>query len=196
MAGIYRWMISPFCTIQEWPSTFSSTPWSESYRSFRVQILSEWQKSEMATLRKLWDTRKDERMLYIHFNKNCECGELINEKLLPEKICARNESELFEICVDALTSANYHPAKFGEILKSCVGNYGTKNVSDRKQLKKLLKALCSEFNACQNFITEKPLLKCPHCETDDDTDDDTIDHNHKPALRPVSTNSFFVAFPL
>lgn len=123
-------------------------------------------------LRELRTTRKAENMCFVYFNKNCDSGDLINEKLLPDKIEAQNETELLLSCVGQLISANYDPTKFGKVLHNCVGNYTTKIVSNRLQLKKLLKTMCTAFNACQNFIGDKALTNCPHCDSDDEVDDD------------------------
>lgn len=128
-------------------------------------------------LGKLRTVRKNDDMCRIYFNKNCESGNLINEKLLPDDICASNQKKVFTTCIDKLISANYDPTKFVKILINRFGDSATKKISNRKQLNELTKTMCAELKACPNFISEKAISKCPHCDSDDSDADDNGDQD-------------------
>lgn len=153
--------------------TFEIKPSVSSHRFLKKQAFgSETIKmAGVIPIRKLRTTRKVENMCYVYFNKNCENGDLINEMLLPDKIGALNETMLFTSLIEHLIGANYDPAKFGKVLNNCVGDYTTKIVSSRLQLKKMLKEMCIAINACPNFIVGQAISKCPYCESDEDEDE-------------------------
>lgn len=118
--------------------------------------------------RKLRNAFVDDDRCHLYFNKDCDVGALINEKLLPDEIGAPNETMLFASCVDHLIRANDDPTHFAKILIRQIGNYTEKIVSTQTQLKELLVALCDAIHACHNFITDLKQIKCSNCDSEDD----------------------------
>lgn len=102
----------------------------------------------------------------LHFIKDCECGALINEYLLPNSIEDSNLTTLFTSCVEWLIKANirYESNKFVAILIRAVGNYTEIDIENRHQLRESLDKLCEACGICPNFINEKEIKECSICD--------------------------------
>lgn len=102
----------------------------------------------------------------LHFIKDCECGVLINEHLLPNAIEDSNLTSLFTSCVEWLMNANIRneSTKFARILTSAIGNYTEIEIENRHQLRELLDKLCEAYGICPNFINEKEIKECSFCD--------------------------------
>lgn len=116
-------------------------------------------------LQKLAEERKDHNYK-LHFIKDCECGVLINEHLLPNAIEDSSLKSLFTSCVEWLINANirYESSKFAKILTRAVGNYTEIEIENRHQLRELLDKLCEACGICPNFIIEKEIKECSFCD--------------------------------
>lgn len=157
-------------TACKFPSTrlnqFSTEQYT-SYVSFDAHEVLNW--SKMAKEDKLTQKSAEESKDHsykLHFIKDCECGVLINEHLLPNAIEDSNLASLFTSCVESLINASirYESSKFAKILIRAVGNYTEIEIKDRHQLRILLDKLCAACGICPNFINEEKIEECSFCD--------------------------------
>lgn len=105
---------------------------------------------------------KDNYVLY--FIKDCDCGDIINERLLPNFIQKADFNNLFNACVECLIYANIRldSNKFVKLMTRAVGNYSEITIENRSHLRELLDKLCDACGTCRNFNNEEgdePLME-------------------------------------
>lgn len=116
---------------------------------------------------------KGEEVSYtLHFIKDCDCGEKINEHLLPNLIREPDLTSLFSTCVDCLICANTRldSKKIVSMLIRSLGKYSEIAIEDRTQLRQLLDKLCEVCGACPNFINEEEIKKCLICDNEEENE--------------------------
>lgn len=99
-------------------------------------IIASNQSENMATELELTrqPMNKGEEVSYtLHFIKDCDCGENINEHLLPNSIREPDLTSLFSTCVNCLICANTRldSKKFVSMLIRSVGKYSEIAVENR-----------------------------------------------------------------
>lgn len=112
----------------------------------------------------------DEQISHVlYFIKDCDCGTIINERLLPDSIEDSNLGRLFVKCIDCFIYANtrMEASRFHKLLTSLVGEYSKLTIENRPQLSKLLVELCKVCKICPNFISEKRIENCSLCDNDE-----------------------------
>lgn len=102
----------------------------------------------------------------LYFIKDCDCGTIINERLLPDSVEDTNLARLFVKCIDCFIYANtrMESGKFHKLLTSSVGKYSELTIENRSQLRKLLVELCNACKICPNFISEDRIENCSLCD--------------------------------
>lgn len=102
----------------------------------------------------------------LYFVKDCDCGEIINERLLPNSISESNLTSLFAACIECLIFANtrLEANKFVKLVVRSVGNYSSTTIENRLQLRQMLDKLCKTCRICPNFINEENIKRCPLCD--------------------------------
>lgn len=130
-----------------------------------------------------------ENGIVLHFNKNCEVGKIINEHLLPDNFKENTLEKVLSSCIDHLLCANIDSYKFSTSLIRSVGavagTYREIEVKDRSHLRTMLRKLCRACGACENFIGEEKIEKCPMCDDDDESSSNDKDVD-EPLMKKVS----------
>lgn len=116
----------------------------------------------------------------LYFIRDCDCGQIINEHLLPNSIQESNLTSLFTTCVGCLIYANtrFQLKKFVNMLTRSVGKYSEITIENQSQLRELLNKLCEVCGTCPNFINEREIEKCSICDKDNGEDE-------KPPMKKV-----------
>lgn len=112
----------------------------------------------------------DEQISHVlYFIKDCDCGTIINEHLLPDSIEDSSLAHLFVKCIDCFIYANtrMESGKFHKLLTSSVGEYTKLTIDNRPQLRNLLVQLCNACKICPNFINEERIETCSICDNDE-----------------------------
>lgn len=109
----------------------------------------------------------------LYFIKDCDCGKIINEHLLPTSIQESNLTSLFSTCVDCLVFANtrFESKKFADMLIRSVGQYSEITIENQSHLRELPNKLCEVCGTCSNFINEREIEECSICDNDSDEDE-------------------------
>lgn len=113
--------------------------------------------------------KKEQISHVLYFIKDCDCGTIINERLLPDSIEDSNLTRLFVKCIDCFIYANtrMESGRFHKLLISSVGEYSKLTIENRSQLRKLLVKLCNACKICPNFISEERIENCSLCDNDE-----------------------------
>lgn len=102
----------------------------------------------------------------LYFTKDCNCGVIINEHLLPNFIRESTLTSLFVKCIDCLIFANIRldARRFVNLLIRAVGEYSDIVIENRNHLRQLLDKICDACKACRNFVHETEIKECPLCD--------------------------------
>lgn len=113
--------------------------------------------------------KKEQISHVLYFIKDCDCGTIINERLLPDSIEDSNLACLLVKCIDCFIYANtrMESGRFHKLLTSSVGEYSKLTIENRSQLRKLLVKLCNACKICPNFISEERIENCSLCDNDE-----------------------------
>lgn len=105
----------------------------------------------------------------LYFIKDCNCGEIINERLLPNFVRESNLTTLFAKCIECLIFANtrLNSKKFVDLLIRAVGKYSEILIENQIHLRQLLDKICDACKACPNFIHEAEIKSCPLCDSEE-----------------------------
>lgn len=113
---------------------------------------------------------RDEQTSHVlYFIKDCDCGTIINERLLPDSVEDSNLARLFIKCIDCFIYANtlMESVKFHKLVTSSVGDYSKLTIENRSQLRELLDKLCNVCKICPNFISEERIENCSLCDNEE-----------------------------